>query len=553
MPRLLSIFLPILSGAILIFGYPHWNFEAAIWLWLPPLLAVLWPLNANAKPRRPFLSGYLAGLTFFLPTMSWVRHSSRVIGGAVDNNWVGWGPELLGFAAALGLGAYCALYFGAWAWMVAKLRPNVDKITKGTWQSSTLESLRSAVLAAGAWAGLEWLRGHVITGFAWNGLGAGLHQNIVLIQICDVIGVLGLSFVPVLIACTGWNTLTRIVLVFRGEGTCRSRLDFTVAMIVLLAVASYGLLKVNEKRSDDIPVRTILVQPNVSQVDAWSGRVAQRTYQRLAEFTRMYAEARDGKSPMDLVIWPESALPVHLYDLPEHEDYFNDLLAAGEFSLLTGTEIIRRNEGGGAHVSAVLFYGSYANRQEYHKVHLVPFGEYLPFRNIPPFSFLQGVLPGDFDPGSKVDPLQMTKPEVQIIPLICFEDTVGRLARQFVREAPQMIVNMTNDGWFLQSTETEIHLINALFRAVELRRPMCRAANTGVSAFIDTHGRITSRLDDPDTGSTFLEGCKAGEVLVPRKGEITIYAKFGDWFAATMLALAIGAVVMRIMQARKVA
>jgi apolipoprotein N-acyltransferase len=126
---------------------------------------------------------------------------------------------------------------------------------------------------------------------------------------------------------------------------------------------------------------------------------------------------------------------------------------------------------------------------------------------------------------------------VQIIPLICFEDTIGRVARRFVREAPQMIVNLSNDGWFLQSVEPEVQLINALFRTIELRRPMVRATNTGVSCFIDTRGRITSKLTDPDTGSCFLEGTLPGEVKVPRHPAMTLYSRFGDWFALTMLGI----------------
>ncbi len=569
--RLFLLLAPLLSGGILVFGFPRWSSDLAVWLWLLPLLAVLWPANSeqgfNHRDhgetqrleknslwssvtsvvksflfRSGFLPGFLAGLAFFIPNLAWVRHSSRVaLGGAMDDSWVGWGPELMGFAAVIGLSGYCAVYFGLWAWFTQRFaRPNVITLTKDSWQSSTLHSLWCAFLAAAAWVACEWLRSTtVFTGFGWNGLGVAMHRNLVLVQAADLVGVMGLSFLPVFAACTAWNTLTRFFLAYRGKGTCKSRLDFTVALILMLTTAGYGMLKLGEKRTDDIKVRTVLVQPNVAQVDAWTGRLAESIYERLNQFTRMYAAAKNGKSSTDLVIWPESALPVNLNDkfqqLPEgwHTKYFDDLLHSGDFSLLTGTEL--HDEDGKAHVSAVLFHGNAANHQDYHKVHLVPFGEYLPLRDIPPFSFLRGVLPGDFMPGEMTEPLRLAKPEVQIIPLICFEDTVGRVARKFVREAPQMIVNISNDGWFLQSAETEVHLANALFRAVELRRPMVRATNTGVSCFIDTHGRITSQLSDPETGTSFLEGTLPGEVNVPRKPVMTLYARFGDWFALTML------------------
>lgn len=536
---------PLISGGILVFAFPGWNSNLAVWLWAFPILAVLWPWrDADGVKVRPFWRGYLAGLAFFLPNLFWIRHSSRVIGGAMDNTWVGWGPELLGLGAVIGLSAYCSLYIGLWAWFTHRYaRPNITKITQGLWQVSAFHSIGCAFLASAAWVACEWLRSTtVFTGFGWNGLGVAMHRNVVLIQAADLVGVMGLSFIPMFLACTAWNTLTRLVFAYRGEGTCKTRVDVTVALVLMLVAAGYGMLKLTAKREGDIKVRTVLVQPNVAQVDAWTGRLAEQIYERLDKSTRMYAAARGDVSAADLVIWPESALPVNLNDkyhqLPEgwHTRYFDDLLHSGDFSLFTGTEL---HEGEDAHVSVVLFRGNAANRQEHHKVHLVPFGEYLPLRNIPPFSFLRGVLPGDFVAGKKTEPLRLMKPDVELIPLVCFEDTVGRVARRFIREQPQMIVAMSNDGWFLNSIETELHLANALFRSIELRRPMVRASNVGVTCFIDTEGRVTSRLNDPDTGTSFLEGVLQGEASVPKSGEITLYARFGDWFAISLLGLCV--------------
>lgn len=543
--------LPLLSGTLLVFAFPRWDQEWVVWLWLLPLLAVLW---GKAEVRRPFWCGHAAGLAFFIPNLWWVRHSSRVLAGAVDHSWIGFGPELMGFGAVIGLSGFCAVYFGLWSWFVHHhARPDIQKLTQGRWQTSTVESLRCAFLAAAAWVACEWLRSTtVFTGFGWNGLGVALHQNRVLIQNADLVGVMGLAFLPVFIACTGWNTLYRMTSLYRGTGICRTRLDFTLALVVLLAAAGYGLMKITANPAPSVSVRTLLVQPNVSQVDAWSGRIAPQVYERLSRLTRLYAETRNGRSDIDLVIWPESALPVHLngqperWGLPKHDDFFNALLATGSFSLLTGTEIYDTPEHGpGGHVSAVLFSRNYADRQEYHKVHLVPFGEYLPLGSVPPFSLLRSVIPGDFTPGTSTEPLQLENPKVEIIPLICFEDTVGRLARRFVRAVPQMIVNITNDGWFLQSEQMEVHTANAKFRAIELRRPMVRATNTGVTCFIDTFGTVTHRLADPETGSTLLEGCLPGEVRVPTEPEMTLYALNGDWFALICLSLCVFTLFIR--------
>jgi apolipoprotein N-acyltransferase len=560
LPRKYAWLLAILSGVTLVFAYPRWNIELVVWLWMLPLLFVLWPLPQFAPPRRPFWLGFLAGMAFFIPNLFWVRHSSRVIAGALDNRWIGLGPELLGLGAVVGLAGCCALCFGAWAWfMVRVARPDFTRLANTSWQESTWLSLRSAALSGFAWIGFEWLRSmYLFSGFGWNGLGVGLHQNRVLTQVADLVGVMGLSFLPVFVACAGYNTIMRLVTVFRGHGSCRSRLDFTLALTLLLAVVGYGIKRVGEPERETVKVRTALIQTNIPQAVIWSGEAVGYTYQFLEDMTRLHATAREGRTEVDLVIWPEAALPFGLMDqhpqMPPnfHATYFNRLLEAGDYSLLTGTT----TRDPLPHNSVTLMRGqvdaAFTNAQHYHKVNLVAFGEYLPLRTIPPFSFLKGVLPGDFTHGQSTEPLKLEKPEgVQIIPLICFEDTVGRLARRFVRDAPQMLVNVTNDGWFLQSEQTEVHLANAKFRSIELRRPMCRATNTGVTCFIDTKGREISRLADAASGSTFIEGTLLGEVAVPAKPATTLYARYGDWLPVSGFALTLLLSVAKIVRKRR--
>jgi apolipoprotein N-acyltransferase len=200
------------------------------------------------------------------------------------------------------------------------------------------------------------------------------------------------------------------------------------------------------------------------------------------------------------------------------------------------------------YTGAALMRGGYDQHELHRKVHLVPFGEYLPFRGVPGVeALLGGVLPGDFASGTSTEPLVLEKPAgVQVIPLVCFEDTVGRLARKFVRAAPQLLVNLTNDGWFLQSRENEVHLANAVFRCIELRRPMARSCNTGVTCFVDSRGRIagSDELRDPKTGSVFVQGVISKEIHLPKQPEMTFYARYGNAFAVAMLVICLGAVVL---------
>jgi apolipoprotein N-acyltransferase len=142
---------------------------------------------------------------------------------------------------------------------------------------------------------------------------------------------------------------------------------------------------------------------------------------------------------------------------------------------------------------------------------------------------------------------------VQIIPLVCFEDTVGRLARKFARPAPQLLVNLTNDGWFLQSNENDVHAANAIFRCIELRRPMARSCNTGVTCFIDAQGRIGrgDKLAEGETGSVFVRGVLSKEVLLAKQPEMTFYARFGDVFSLALLGICVCVVLRPVWVRRK--
>jgi apolipoprotein N-acyltransferase len=399
-----------------------------------------------------------------------------------------------------------------------------------------------------------------------------LHQSHALIQSADIVGVTGLSFLPVFAACIIYNNVLR----FRQEvrtSRVRPHADFWCASALVLLNFGYGALRLSSSAQDTVPLRVVLVQQNVPQWLKWEGRASPEIADELyAGHGRLTAEVVDGSqlavpkmviwpgsgappektgvawlkpATPDLVIWPESALSAPFHD-PSHIPFLNDVLKLGDFSLLTGTDIFVPNEPG--YTGAALMRGGYDHHALHRKVHLVPCGEYLPCRGVPGVeALLGGVLPGDFESGTSTEPLVLEKPAgVQIIPLVCFEDTVGRLARKFVRDVPQLLVNLTNDGWFLQSRENEVHLANAVFRCIELRRPMARSCNTGVTCFVDSRGRIagSDELRDPKTGSVFVQGVISKEIHLPKQPEMTFYARYGNAFAVAMLVICLGAVVL---------
>ncbi len=194
--------------------------------------------------------------------------------------------------------------------------------------------------------------------------------------------------------------------------------------------------------------------------------------------------------------------------------------------------------------AAALISNSGQRVQIYRKIHLVPFGEYIPLRHsFPLFAAVANRwIPGDFDMGNDYTVFHLTNDEVRVAPLICFEDTIGELTRRFVLQGANLLVNVTNDGWFLHSAGSQQHLANAIFRCVETRCPMVRAANTGETCFVNEFGRVTQVLRD-DTASTFTEGVLSGEVNVPQDRQLTFYARHGELFAKLCACLTLIAIV----------
>ena len=191
--------------------------------------------------------------------------------------------------------------------------------------------------------------------------------------------------------------------------------------------------------------------------------------------------------------------------------------------------------------TAKLFTAHGGKQQTYRKMHLVPFGEYLPLRPLlGPIA--GGLVPGDFGRGEEPLVFDLPEPALKFAALVCFEDTLGELTRQFVKGGAQLLVNITNDGWFLRTAGAEQHLDNAIFRAVENRLPLVRCANTGITCSIDSKGRIDRTGRTGMWIAPFVRGFVTHEIAVPAHPAQTFYTRHGDWFAhaaAIVTALAI--------------
>lgn len=533
-----------LSGLLCALAFPRWNLPALAWLWQWPLLAVLW-LGPALSRRKAFALGCASVGSFFLVSLSWLWELGRT----VENVWAG-------LAAWTLLPLYLSLYGGAWAMVAAtagRWRPPLPPASAGPAEgwlsralSANLPGLKAAFINAAAWVALEWLRGIVFTGFGWNGLGVSQYRTTVLIQIADITGVAGLSFLLIFVGQVGFITVARFIREMRDRRLRRPHLDFAAAMSLLVFTFLYGVTRLMEPRGETVPLRTMVVQLAIPIDHPYTRESLERVYEDYHDLTATFATLGEG---VDLVVWPESAVPGDFHS-PGIQRKLDLTLAQGNFHLLTGADV--HVIGTGADYNCmVLMKDRAAEGQIHEKRHLVPFGEYIPLRgSFPLFAWATGsMIPSDFAAGTSTTPLQMTDPRIGIIPLICFEDTMGRLARDFVRPGPQLMVNATNGAWFWDSANMEQHLANAVFRTVELRRPMVRAGNTGVSCFIDERGHLLSeggvdRIRDPDGTSTFVRGTLTQTVAVPLNGRLTFYARHGERFAqacalAALLALAL--------------
>lgn len=540
----------VLSGVLLALCYAPFNLGGFVWVWAAPLLGALWfseprpgRRRGGSRGRHGFRLGFLAGFAFFLINVSWITQIGKVAGTV----WAGIG-------ALIPMAAYLALYVAAFAAFAA---------TVGRWQTSdgrdtlfgqSLAVLRVAALNGAAWCGLEWLRGIVFTGFGWNGLGVALKEHLVLVQFAEVIGITGYGFVLMFAGVVLFCTAVRVVREIRFRRKLRPHFDLTVAAAMVAGLYLFGLSAFLRPPGETVTLRARVFQFNVSLEEKWSEDLAvrQKVIFDYRDLTRAFVET----SPHDLVVWPETAVP-GIFTAPWVQEYLNDhVLKGDDFYLLAGLEDANL-ENTEIYNTLTIMKGDTGSYQMHKKVHLVPFGEFIPLRGtFPPFEWLTGgIIAQDFTPGDSHEPLVVEKEghEIGVLPLICFEDTVARHARQFLRPGPQVFVNVTNDGWFHESAQPQQHFDNALFRCIEFRRPMIRCANTGVSGFIDERGSVYDRsgsgsapriVSDPVTGSTFIRGSFATNLEIALEPPSTIYARVGDAFSIAMGLVALAAVVL---------
>ncbi len=452
------------------------------WFALVPLLLAL----GAVPPRRAFMHGFAAGFVLFILAIYWIHHVTP-----------------LGLVL---LSAYLAVYWGIFA--------------AGSAWSSSWTLARRVVFLAALWTVLEYVRAHAFTGFGWASLAHTQSAWPLFIQIADITGTYGVSFLMAAVAVIAAASCRKI---FHGEKAGREFYGpLLVLALVLGMVACYGVWRIRglERASAGRTVRVALVQPNISLADYWDPLLRSCVIDKYLALSR----AAMGQAP-ELVVWPETAFPQFIW---EHPDLFEELRVFARDNrvrLLFGT--VTRS-GPAYFNSAVLIDEKGGPAGRYNKQHLVLFGEYIPLRRTLPF--LEKIVPIDDFTAGKGNTLFPLGRGLFFAALVCFEDTLPELARQAAADGAGFLVNITNDAWFGPSRQPLMHLDNAVFRAVESRLPLLRATNTGVSGAVMPTGRVSGRVADDSGRSVMAQGVSVVEFSVPAASP-TFYTKYGDVFA----------------------
>ena len=519
MTRFLIRLLPWLgaaaSGLLLMLCFPPFHEGWVGWIALTPLLAALWhePTKPPRRPRRrAFALAYVTGAVFFTGTFHWLTTLAELFES----------PGLK--AVPLLLGLYLSLYFGFWGWFVATvLLPREYRF------GSSIGNLGVGTLAASAWVAQEWVRSWLFSGFGWNTLGLTIRQDLPLVQVADMVGVFGLSWLVAFGNVMAVIIVRRILAEIGPLFLKRIRWEFSATMLLICADFAYGVHRMlAAPAGPSVRLQFAMLQPNIPEnVKKFGG--ADEEDKILRQLSELNELAGLTYPPPQLIVWPEATVPRGVYADEHNRDFVLREAAQSPAALLLGSldYDLSPEPGGGDEVfnGAMLFTDRGKERQSYRKMHLVPWGEYLPLRKFMP-GFLTALVPGDLGIGKEPGLLTLTDPPLRLGALVCFEDTLGDLTGRFSKAGADLLINLTNDAWFLDSPGAEQHLANDVLRAVENRRPLLRCTNSGITCMVDPYGRV-DRLRQPP----FQRGFVRTLVTVPTNAPVTFYARHGDWWA----------------------
>lgn len=466
--------LSAISGALLSLSFPGINISLFAYFSFVPLFFAL----RGAVKKEAFFISFICGLVFFGITIFWMRFVSI--------------PGLLSLVMILSV--FFGL-FGQYSLRIISL------------------PLASVFLLPAFWVVLEFIRSNILTGFGWVLLGHSQYLNIPVIQISDLTGAYGVSFFVMMVN----------VIIFKALGENAKKIipAYFMVFFSIFAVLGYGYFRLNNSDTVDKTLSISLIQGNIPQPMKWDPDFRKGILDKYVSITE-----RAAKENPDLIIWPETSLPGFMEEegLAERVSALSKDLGT---DILVGAPSYRDLDGATLYNSAFLISGDGYIGDSYDKIHLVPFGEYIPFGKYTNFvrRFIDKPI-GDFAKGDDYTIFEI-KGGLRFGVLICFEDIFSDLTRRFTSKGADFMVNITNDAWFMKTAAPYQHAQSAVFRAVENRIPFVRAANTGLSCFIDKYGRIfdTVNLNGQEI---FVSGHKTNRISISKSR--SFYREFGNVF-----------------------
>jgi apolipoprotein N-acyltransferase len=494
----------MLSGVLLALSFPKYGHPAVAFVALVPLLIALtgWHGRLGSLPgvttRRGFVLGLIAGFIHFAGTVYWTGATVSTFGGL---------PVFVAVIVAGLLALYMAAYVAIASAITAILIRRFQIV--GLW------------LAPAAWVTMEYLRGILIGGFPWIPLGNTMVTFLPIAQLASVVGVYGLSLFVALL-----NTGFAVTAISGG----RRRAVAAVATVLTIAAVSVwgGLRLASNQLTQGTPIKVGLIQGNIAQTDKWNPARAGMILDRYLQLTKQASD-----QGAQLLIWPESSTPFYFEDDPAGMVIRQMVRSLGK-PLLLGSDELEEGEPARNYNSAFMLDTHGATAAVYRKIHLVPFGEYVPFQRL---LFFVGPLVeavSAFSRGTRVTMLPVDGHMASTA--ICYEVTYPALAREAVRQGSELLTTVTNDAWYGNSSAAYQHFEMAAMRSIEQGRYLVRAANTGISGIIDPYGRVLIRT------SLFETVAVVGEARFVQSK--TVYARIGDlaaFVSGALIVLALGA------------
>jgi apolipoprotein N-acyltransferase len=501
----------IMSGLMLTAAFPKLGLSMLAWVALVPLHIAL----RGRSSKEAFRVGMIAGLAHYLTLLYWVVFTMRTYG------YLPWWQCV---SLLVLLAAYLSLYTGLFSWALVRC---------------CRQPFHLILLAPVLWVALEYIRSFLLTGFTWGTVGYSQFNRLHIIQISDIFGVYGVSFLVVF-----FNAAVYLLLLFLAQKKWQDHpvqkwqaLLAVVSPLILIGLGmTYGNMRIQAMDGAAAAAslrRVAVIQGNIDQARKWDPAFQIGTTKKYVDLTLSVVPHQP-----DLVVWPETATPFYFEASPKLTRVVTDAVRQAGIRLLVGSPSVQGEAGSQAYYNSAYMVAPNGHATgRYDKVHLVPFGEYVPLK--PVLSFLGKMVAqvGDFSSGEKGRTLAWGDNEPPIGVQICFEIIFPALARSQVGNGAGLLVNLTNDAWFGKSSAAYQHFSMAVFRAVENRRSLVRCANTGISGFVDPAGRIMDRtalFED----AVLVRG-------VPILSEKTVYTRVGDGLPIACLIM-LGVLVGRL-------